>query len=50
MASAVFGPAVAVTAAGVVVSDFSLLVTDLTGGGGTTLAAGAWFLVPGPGA
>jgi hypothetical protein len=35
---------------GVVVSDFSLLVTDLTGGGGTGSLIGPFMLVPGPNA
>jgi len=33
---------------GVVVSDFSLLVTDLTGGDGQGLQVGPFMLVPGP--
>jgi hypothetical protein len=35
---------------GVNVSDFSLLVSDLTGGGGSGLQVGPFMLVPGPGA
>jgi hypothetical protein len=35
---------------GVTVSNFSLVVDDLTGGGGSGLQIGPYMLVPGPGA